>query len=249
MKPIKPRLLPLLTCLAVLGAALLPPQVSRLRDRSLSGTVQADGASPDSSLPSSTAGVPERIALLCQMYDRSDSIVTATQPLDGQELLCQTALKALKALAADSVIPMTAIPDVMPVLSGFQYTCRDQLTGVGAVFWELYGNDGAGFSLDLVLDEASGTVCAMELAAGNAAHTLGLSEQMAKQYYDSLGLEAELVWSDQGSSRYRLAGTDGFFQVFQLDGTVGAWSIRLEPDDLWSLSAGTDSGKLTFAVG
>lgn len=247
MKPIKPRLLPVLACLAVLGAALLPPQVSH---RSLSGTVHAEGSALDSSLPSSPAGVPERIALLCQMeHDHSDSIVTATQPLDEQELLCQTALKALKALAADSVIPMTAVPDVMPGLSGFQYTCRDQLTGVSAVFWELYGGDGAGFSLDLVLDEASGTVCTMDLAAGNAAHTLGLSEQMAQQYYDSLGLEAELVWSDQESSRYRLTGTDGFFQVFRLDGTVGAWSISLEPDDLWSLSGGTDNGETAFDAG
>lgn len=247
MKKHIPRLLPVLACLAVLAAALLPPQVSRLRDQSLSGAVHAEEL--DNSLPSRSAGVPERITLLCQMYDHGDSIVTATQPLDEQELLGQTALTALKALAADSVIPMTAVPDVMPGLSGFQYTCRDRLTGVSAVFWELYGGDGAGFSLDLVLEEGTGTVCTLDLAAGNAAHTLGLSEQMAQQYYDSLELEAELVWSDQASSRYRLAGTDGFFQVFRLDGSVGAWSIRLEPDGLWSLSGGTDNGETAFDAG
>ena len=43
MKKHIPRLLPVLACLALLTAALLPPQISRLRDQALSGAVHAEG--------------------------------------------------------------------------------------------------------------------------------------------------------------------------------------------------------------
>lgn len=237
MKNIESRLLPLLACLAVLGAALLPQRFSLLRDRSLDSTIYTEEAAPDSSLSSHPTTLSERIGLLYQLeFDRDNSIITTVQEQDDPDLLEQTALTALKALAADSVIPMAAVPDAIPGLSGTRSICRSRLTGSSASFLQLSGGDAAGFYFSLVLDEEAGAVCGMELVSGNAAHTLGLSEQMAGQYYGCLGLEAELAWSNQESARYRLTGTEGFFQVFQVDTNVGAWSIRLEPDDLWSLS-------------
>ncbi|WP_298021517.1 hypothetical protein [uncultured Dysosmobacter sp.] len=52
---------------------------------------------------------------------------------------------------------------------------------------------------------------------------------MAEWYYGSLGLWTEPAWSVQESSQYRLAETESFLQAFQLDSSVGAQSILLEP--------------------
>lgn len=249
MKTIKSWLLPALACLSVLVAALLPPRVSLLRDRSLDRAIYTEEAAPDSSLSSHSTTLSERISLLYQMeFDRDDSVITVIQEQDDLDLTEQTALTALKSLASNCVIPLTAIPETIPDLSGSQFICRSRSNGVSASFLQLSGGDAAGFYFTMVLDEESGAVCVMELVSGNAAHTLGLSEQMAEQYYDSLGLEAELSWSNQESSRYRLTGTEDFFQVFQLDSHVGAWSIRLEPDDLWSPSDNTAHNETALDV-
>lgn len=77
------RPLPFLACLAVLEAALLPPRVSLLRDRSLAGAVHSEDPTLDNGLPPRPTALSQRISLLYQMTQSgSDTVTAALQSLE-----------------------------------------------------------------------------------------------------------------------------------------------------------------------
>lgn len=102
-------LLPVLTCLAVVGLALLPLQLSTLRDRELTGAVHTEELGENSNFPARPPSLERRLWLLAQWEERPGEFTFVGQDLmEGSEELAavETAVRAeLAELAELGILP------------------------------------------------------------------------------------------------------------------------------------------------
>lgn len=129
MKKWKNRLLPIFTCLVVLGAALLPQRLSELRDHTLMGTVHTEKLT-DNWLLARPLSLAERIELLTLWSDEPERFTVVTQELSvkmaPEEILAlQTQVwKELKSLADAGIFPDEMLQEETSDLSGERTSVR-----------------------------------------------------------------------------------------------------------------------------
>ena len=129
MKKWKNRLLPIFTCLVVLGAALLPQRLSELRDHTLMGTVHTEKLT-DNWLLARPLSLAERIELLTLWSDEPERFTVVTQELSvkmaPEEILAlQTQVwKELRSLADAGIFPDEMLQEETSDLSGERTSVR-----------------------------------------------------------------------------------------------------------------------------
>ena len=129
MKKWKNRLLPIFTCLVVLGVALLPQRLSELRDHTLMETVHTEKLT-DNWLLARPLSLAERIELLTLWSDEPERFTVVTQELSvkmaPEEILAlQTQVwKELKSLADAGIFPDEMLQEETSDLSGERTSVR-----------------------------------------------------------------------------------------------------------------------------
>lgn len=120
-------LLPVLTCLAVVGLALLPLRLSTLRDREFTGAVRTEELGENSNFPARPPVLERRLWLLAQWEERpGDFTVVGQDLMEGSEELAtvETAVRAELAELAE----LGVLPDALEgftSFSGSRFYMRD----------------------------------------------------------------------------------------------------------------------------
>lgn len=86
MKQIKRAILPVLTVVIVLGAVVLPGQLSKWKDQALMNRVHQEESITNMKLPNYTLSMEERLKLFVRNQDSPDGIAVMTQTLLEDEL-------------------------------------------------------------------------------------------------------------------------------------------------------------------
>lgn len=113
------------------------------------------------------------------------------------------------------------------VAGGERMLLRSQSSGVSASFLSLWCSyDRFGGSLDLVLDEDTGTVVQLYLSWPGASQLLPSPGGVGEAFFETLGLEAELLEEGKRTA------------IFLLPACAVQYEVLLERDILWINSTG-----------
>lgn len=240
MKRINKWLLPVLTCLLALSAAVLPQQVSHLRDQALFSQVHADELLVDSGFPGMDTDLQNRIALICRSWYPESTVVTAVQEIrpGAGEADPHKAMEAAIANLTDAgVLPRELLGNGWAVSAAERVIYQDGATGSGASFLNIsciYGNGKSNFWC--MVDEKTGKVCQfvfMDPHMGKYALPL---QQVGEKYFASLGFEPTepAVVQEAGNSLwYQLSGEPPVW--YSLTYTEDMMHMLLIlPDSVWS---------------
>ena len=224
-----------LTCLVVLGAVLLPQSVSRARDVRLLGRVHAEAMEVAGGLPTRPASLQEKLTLLGIWNRDSDAVSYFTQDLmveteereDSTESWNEAAAAAVESLVEAGVVPEELGLEPPVVAGGERVLLRSQSSGVSASFLRLWCSyDSFGGSLDLVLDEDTGTVVQLYLSWPGASKLLSSPGALGEAFFKTLDLEAELLEEGKRTA------------MFLLPACAVQYEVLLERDVLWISSTG-----------
>lgn len=106
MKPMRKWLLPALTCLSVVGAAILPPQVSRLRDLRQFGQVHTEALEADDLPVREAPTLLDRMELFANQYSSARPILSSSTGGYADSLTRQEQALALRELlTAWNIVP------------------------------------------------------------------------------------------------------------------------------------------------
>lgn len=198
MKIRKHWLLPALTCIMVLSAAIVPQQVSFYQDRQLFGRIHTEALSIDSNLSVWSATLPKKLALYNQWNYEPYGIVNAMQALlvsdDGR--LEETVRTALKSMVEYSVIPEDAARDTFQEIGGNWLMLHDADSGESARFLTVWSIE-EDHPVMLTLDEESNAVCELRIYHPSIFKDTDAPEEIGWHFFEAMGLEVELM--DAGS--------------------------------------------------
>lgn len=223
-----------LTCLVVLGAVLLPQSVSRARDVRLLGRVHAEAMEVAGGLPTRPASLQEKLTLLGIWNRDSDAVSYFTQDLmveteereDSTESWNEAAAAAVESLVEAGVVPEELRLEPPVVAGGERVLLRSQSSGVSASFLRLWCSyDSFGGSLDLVLDEDTGTVVQLYLSWPGLRQLLPAPGALGEAFCRTMGVEAELLEEGKRTA------------TFLLPACAVQYEVLLERDILWITSA------------
>lgn len=225
-----------LTCLVVLGAVLLPQSVSRARDARLLGRVHAEAMEVAGGLPTRPASLEEKLTLLGIWSRDSGAVSYFTQDLlwdtenreeDSAGSWDQAAVAAVESLVEAGVVPEELGTEPPVVAGGERMLLRSQSSGVSASFLSLWCSyDRFGGSLDLVLDEDTGTVVQLYLSWPGLRQLLPSPGGVGEAFFETLDLEAELLEEGKRTA------------IFLLPACAVQYEVLLERDILWINSTG-----------
>lgn len=216
-------LLPLLTVLAVLCLALLPPRLSQTRDRGLLGSVHAEALGEDSNFPSRPPPMSGRIWLAAQGNDWPDALAEVHQELVGEELEQAgiAALAEVRALKDLGFLPED-LPEEDAVIYGVRGYLRDRTDLASANFLEMQlAWEKTDRYLSLLLDGESGKTLTLTY----------VSYQNRKQDWDmeSLGRAfLERLLPDGGWELESMDEQDKYYADFRLPESRAMYLFLLE---------------------
>ena len=199
MRVIKKWLFPVLTCLIALGAAVLPPYLSEVRDARQFGQVHTEELSADPLPVREAWDLLDRLELYARWYTNSEIIPSFQTPEMDEALNTRLAVQALMSLEQAGVIPGHRLPvkqaSVNRILLWNPADSMDSQTPVE--FWKAAGDLGDG-SFWVTLDGESGLPLELHLYDPNMAQWLAYKEastlpHLAEQFFALLGLETNLV--------------------------------------------------------
>jgi hypothetical protein len=235
MKQVKRWLLPSLTALVVLCAALLPQQLSLLRDQTMLDSVHTELLTADA-LSASTMPLTleERIELFCRWRNNQAESSTISWALDDQSTpdempaLRELVEKELNSLEANGILSKEMMPNVFTSLSGRRVSVRLSEDPRSATFIELGIVDkGTGPDWSLVLDEETGY--AIELMAFFPQEGVYASAaDLGTCFFDRLGIEHQIEVNKRDYAEFLLS-KKAVYEV-SLDYTDGSWCyLCVEP--------------------
>ncbi len=213
MKRLNKWLLPLLAVLLLLGAALLPPWISSLRD----GALYA--AHPETlesvSVPLTAPELPARIELLSRWLEDRDSVIYASQEIAGSDMAAGSGLTAqelydreLQGLTEYGVIPdgsVTATFWEAGTASFTQLYLRGDRVNVEYLMVQVVSSKPDAL-LELVIDEESGLTVAFFAAHPSLSQYGEDALFLGTALVERLGLDYRV--QDEGSfARIRLSGS------------------------------------------
>ncbi|MCI8828008.1 MAG: hypothetical protein HFE98_04065 [Ruminiclostridium sp.] len=221
------------TILVVVGAAVLPQQISQARDRGLFHQVNAETATD--TLFSPVGDLATRIELLARwelengaftdVTDGNASLGTSQENLPQNiskamdyslmthsDDLEQRALDALRALAAEVPPIAPLIPQEMPEIEGDRQSIFDWDTGEAAHFIQFRWFDQRGWTLFMTLDEAMEKVVSLRIFGPQpSAWGVDAQEAIIRGYLDYLGMSGETLHREMKDSSAVKVMDTGFY--------------------------------------
>ena len=203
MKLVKKWLFPILTCLIVMGAAVLPPYISQLRDEGQFGQIHAEELAADVLPVQEPLDLLERLKLYARWYTNSEIIPSFQIPEMDVDLATQT----LEHLAQAGVIPRYLLRDSVEQAYANCILLWNPTDSMGnqtpIKFWrvKVYLGDR---SLSMDLDGESGLPLYLNLYDPNMAQWLKYKDpetlpNLAECYFDLLEIEADPEQEDISS--------------------------------------------------
>lgn len=197
MKAVKRWLLPVLTCLIVAAAVLLPPYLSQIRDRELTDTVHTEPAAVKDYSALEPAALPDRVWFLARWAAGDDSMSAATQPLTGGESGEKFQARMLAALAGFN----DAIPELnfsLDFCRAAEFTASSLLlrdeNGEFARMFRVCWSQGEGREVEVVVDGETDLVLSYRDDTGLTTHPAPGPkgyELLAGLYFSYLGLPGQ----------------------------------------------------------
>lgn len=214
MKKWKNRLLPIFTCLVVLGAALLPQRLSELRDHTLMGTVHTEKLT-DNWLLARPLSLAERIELLALWADEPERFTVVTHELSvkmaPEEILAlQTQVwKELKSLADAGIFPDEMLQEETSDLSGERTSVRLSDDLRSTTFLRLDRLDKrSGMHLSIFMDADTGHAVAMQAFCPTSVRSSATASDIGKAFLDRLDLDNQVQTSCANRAVLLLPETD-----------------------------------------
>lgn len=214
MKGLDRWLLPILTCLVVLVAILLPQRLSRWRDEAVLGGPHTEELKTENELPTQALALEERIALLGRYNGAPEAMTVLTQELDrgsGAETLMWA---ELERLCESGVLEWELLPERFPSLQSWRLYLRapEAICGAGFLVMDGYSEED-GVYLSLALDEETGYALELELSSPAARKFAGEPVNIGIVFLDRLGVENECAGYGKYSASFDLPGADCRYDV------------------------------------
>lgn len=176
MKQFKRSLLPLLTAAIVLGAVLLPGQISNWKDQSLMNRVHRENFSTDLNLPTDSLPMGERLKLYVRYLMFNDQnnmgVVVTTQRMQEEELVQANEMmrQELKAYVDNGYLDEQTYQEIADLISahgakqyGTRYFLQDEETRRFARIVVLEDlNSTSDLHLWIHMDEETGRILSFE---------------------------------------------------------------------------------------
>ena len=207
MKPVKKWLFPILTCLIIVGAAVLPPFISQVKDNRQFAQIHVSELNADALPVREGRNQLARLELYARWStDRSEIIpsfqtVLPNEESENAELAEQVLNQALSDLTQACVLPAYLFESPLKPTSIYRILLwgpTDSMSGQEPIeFWRVT----AGFeniSLSMTVDSESGLPLTLSLSDPNMAQWLQYKDpdalpNMAERYFALWDLEAEPV--------------------------------------------------------
>lgn len=228
MKLVKKWLFPVLTCLIVVGAAVLPQRFSQARDARQFGQVHTEKLEAETLPAYEPPSLLERMELYARWSVRAETIPSFQTPAMYEENSQETqdlARKALDRLAQAEVIPSHLLNSSLTITSMDRILLWDPTDDVGrrepVEFWQVMADLGDG-SFWARIDSESGLLFELSLYDPNMARWLTYKDpntlpELAGRFFGLLELEytetdapaAEAPWE----RTYHVEGSDIIYWV------------------------------------
>lgn len=249
MKLVRKWLFPVLTCLIVVMAALLPPYISQLRDAKQFGQIHTEALEADSLPVREEPTFLDRLALYLRWRNSEWAVPSVRSPEEEREDRAEELIRAgLERLVEGDVFSADArtlwaeqyLPDLH--ISSWSYVLLwDMEDGVVSrepcAIWELAAVMDT-CTVGLALDVESGLPLCLDIYDSNLIQWLSPKDPealpfMAERFLALLGLEGEQVTfstldSGIGQCIYRVTNTDFYFRF---DYTGHQLIVQPEPKD------------------
>ena len=202
MRSWKNWLIPLLTCLTVSALALLPPHLSGLRDRGLTGTVHAEPLAEDSNFPFEPPDLMGRVWLLAQWREAPESVILMMQDLEhgspDWESASAAGIAELESLLEEGVLSLEEPELPADFSSIYRLYLRDPADLSSASFWMLETYDKrTGSYWSLSLDAETGRALALGLTSAQLrSHPLDIVD-VGTSFLARLSLPCEAEEAEQ----------------------------------------------------
>lgn len=223
MKLVKKWLFPILTCLIVAGAAVLPPYISQVKDEQQFGQVHSSELNVDALPVREPPDLLDRLELYARWCTPTEAIPSS----QTSEMDVDLAEQALERLVQAGVIPGYLLRDSVEqafVNCILLWNPTDSMGNQTPIkFWRVKAYLGDR-SLSMDLDSESGLPLHLNLYDPNIAQWLQYKDpdtlpDLAQCYFDLLGLEANLVDAGVVSEtvpwerQFTVEGTDLCYRV------------------------------------
>lgn len=217
MRGIKSALFVLLTCLVVAGAALVPPQLSLLRDRGLISSVHVEELTGDNNFSVWFPGQAERIELaLCWQLDLRNVSAVAQDINEGEWSQAEdAAFTELGQLVWEGILPVYPNLAFVFLISAQRASVwtEGNLGGAGFLLVDLYAED-ANWTLSMLLDEESGRAIQLEFYAPDTPFQDLSALEAGMRLLDHLDVDYELMEGNEYAAIFRLTETNDFYAAF-----------------------------------
>lgn len=228
MKLMKKWLFPVLTCLIVVGAAVLPQRVSQARDARQFGQVHTEELEAETLPAYEPPSLLERMELYARWSVRAETIPSFQTPAMYEENSQETqdlARQALDRLAQAEVIPSKLLSSDLAITSMDHILLWDPAVSIAhqdpVEFWAIMADFGEG-SFWARLDGESGLLLEISLYDPNMARWLTYKDpntlpELAGRFFGLLELEhtetdapaAEAPWERM----YRVEGSEIIYRL------------------------------------
>lgn len=202
MKLVKKWLFPILTCLIIIGAAILPPLISQVKDSQQFAQIHISELNADALPVREGRNQLERLELCARWHTNSEIIPSFQIPVLEVDLAdTELAEQALNFLTQADVIPARLLLSPMERISMDRillWDTKDSMSSQEPVeFWRVTADFG-NCHIWMTVDSESGLPLTLSLSDPNMAQWLLYKDpdtlpNMAERYFDLLDLEAGLV--------------------------------------------------------
>lgn len=231
MKRLGRYLLPALTCLAVLAAALLPRRLSLLRDQALLNAVHTEELTEANDLPLRPLDRLGRVDLFARYEAAPETCLVSYRALESDkemETLWETVGAELRYLTDSGALPGELVPEALSDLDVTRIYLRDFDSLTGASFLYVGGQEKKSQVFCwFALDEDSGRLLAMDLSMPWVRKYVTSEDQLTKAgfaFLERLGVSCELLGASDREALFHLLDTEISYLV-----TVDDWLFSIRP--------------------
>ncbi len=211
MRNQKPWLLPVLTCVVMLSAVILPQQLSRWRDKALLDTPHTEALHGENELPTRPLSLPEQMSLIAQFHMNNEALTSVIQELGQDRETAAMVRTELERLCDSGVLPPEMLLEDLSAFSSKRLYLRMPGTLTGASFLVMEGySKQEEFYLSLVLSETDGYALWLELDHPAMRKFAGQPVDIGRAFLDRLGVENSCTGYGQYDAVF--TAPDGGFQ-------------------------------------
>lgn len=262
MKLLKKWLFPALTCLIVLGAAVLPPLVSQARDVREFGQVHAELLNADALPAAQTPTLLDRITLYASRYSTSNPILSFQDHAHFENSEARSLAQSAQELLTEAgVLPKWIFEEepfehinasLLLLWDPAEKTASREPSAFWEISWSYDSNKSHQKSIRLITDANTGLPVHLYVHDTNMSQWLPYDTDhlrtLSEHFFDLLGLEIRET-DPHGSGyvpsldlSYSIAGSEMIFLVSR-----APTDLFLQPELNWQPKMDADSGPIHAA--